>query len=50
MARMESIGERLRLLQARGFGIREIVFDDNTPMPYGHRTLEQARQDPRTHE
>ncbi len=40
--------KRPRLLQARGFGIKEIVFDDNTPMPYGHRTLEQVRQNPQT--
>jgi hypothetical protein len=41
--------KRPRLLQAKGFGIKEVIFDDNMPMPYSHRTLEQERQNPQTH-
>lgn len=35
-----------RLDQARRAGLRHIVFDDNPPMPYSHRTLEDERRDP----
>ena len=36
-----------RLLQAKKFGIRDIVFDDNCPMFGTHRTLEEDRMDPK---
>jgi hypothetical protein len=35
-----------RLLQARERGIRDIVFDDNSPGFLTHRTLEQERREP----
>jgi trans-aconitate methyltransferase len=35
-----------RLLQARAAGIRDVVFDDNTPERLTHETLEEARLDP----
>jgi hypothetical protein len=35
-----------RLLQARAAGIKDLVFDDNSPAFLTHRTLEQDRRDP----
>src|SRR6185437_5937347 len=35
-----------RLEQARRAGIKHVIFDDNPPMPYSHRTLEDERRDP----
>ena len=37
-----------RLLQAKQFGIRDIIFDDNSPLFGTHRTLEEDRMDPRS--
>jgi hypothetical protein len=37
-----------RLLQAKQFGIRDIIFDDNSPLFGTHRTLEEDRLDPRS--
>lgn len=35
-----------RLLQAKQFGIRDIIFDDNSPLFGTHQTLEEDRMDP----
>lgn len=35
-----------RLLQAKAFGLKHIVFDDNVPFAYTHRSFEAARHDP----
>ncbi len=37
-----------RLLQAKRFGIGDIIFDDNCPMFGTHRTLEEDRTDPKS--
>jgi len=37
-----------RLLQAKQFGIRDIIFDDNNPVVGSHRTLEDERRDPQS--
>jgi hypothetical protein len=37
-----------RLLQSKAFGIKDIVFDDNMPFHYTHRSFEQDRQSPET--
>ncbi|HVB06164.1 MAG TPA: hypothetical protein VNF07_07990 [Acidimicrobiales bacterium] len=34
-----------RLEQCRRVGIEHVIFDDNPPHPYGHRTLEDERAD-----
>lgn len=35
-----------RVRQAREAGVLEVVFDDNMPIPYTHRSLEHERLDP----
>jgi len=35
-----------RLLQAKAFGIKDIVFDDNMPYKYTHQSFEQDRRSP----